>query len=134
MTTEDDFQTALDTNPEDWQTRLVFADWLDDHGDPRAAGYRVMGERRLVPSTAKKHKHDNPLWSWSSTETGRSHNSTLRACWSRKLPSRPSEEVYPDLPNVFRGDRITAVPSRREAEDNAARAYAELTPAQQAQC
>ncbi len=30
MTTEDDFQTALDAAPDDWQTRLVFADWLDE--------------------------------------------------------------------------------------------------------
>jgi uncharacterized protein (TIGR02996 family) len=30
MTTEDDFQAALDANPGDWQTRLVFADWLQE--------------------------------------------------------------------------------------------------------
>ena len=39
MTTEDDFQTALDANPEDWQTRLVFADWLEDNGDPQRADF-----------------------------------------------------------------------------------------------
>ena len=36
MTTEDDFQQALDANPDDHHTRLVFADWLQERGDPRA--------------------------------------------------------------------------------------------------
>jgi uncharacterized protein (TIGR02996 family) len=49
MTTEADFQAALDANPNDWQTRLVFADWLDEHGDPRAAGYRALGALRRTP-------------------------------------------------------------------------------------
>ena len=49
MTTEDDFQAALDAKPDDWQTRLVFADWLDERGDPRAEGYRALGVLRLVP-------------------------------------------------------------------------------------
>ncbi len=49
MTTEDDFQAALDANPDDWQTRLVFADWLDERGDARAEGYRALGANRLRP-------------------------------------------------------------------------------------
>ena len=47
MTTESDFQTALDADPTDWQTRLVFADWLEEQGDSRVAGYRRMGELRV---------------------------------------------------------------------------------------
>src|SRR5262245_36399580 len=46
MTTEDDFQAALDANPNDWQSRLVFADWLQERGDPRADGYRALGVLR----------------------------------------------------------------------------------------
>jgi uncharacterized protein (TIGR02996 family) len=49
MTTEEDFQRALDAQPEDWQTRLVFADWLDERGDPRAEGYRALGVGRVRP-------------------------------------------------------------------------------------
>src|SRR3954452_8555626 len=49
MTTEDDFQAALDTHPDDWQTRLVFADWLQERGDPRADGYRALGLLRRCP-------------------------------------------------------------------------------------
>src|SRR5262249_13386737 len=49
VTTEDDFQNALDAQPGDWQTRLVFADWLQDRSDPRAEGYRALGMNRIVP-------------------------------------------------------------------------------------
>src|SRR5829696_4545434 len=49
MTTEDDFNAALDAKPEDWQTRLVYADWLQERGDPRAEGYRALGVLRLRP-------------------------------------------------------------------------------------
>jgi uncharacterized protein (TIGR02996 family) len=49
MTTEDDFQKVLDDNPDDWQTRLVFADWLQERNDPRAEGYRALGLRMICP-------------------------------------------------------------------------------------
>jgi uncharacterized protein (TIGR02996 family) len=55
VTTEDDFQRALDANPNDHQTRLVFADWLDERGDPRADGYRALGLLRLRPYIAREH-------------------------------------------------------------------------------
>jgi uncharacterized protein (TIGR02996 family) len=40
---EDAFQSRLDEHPDDHTTRLVFADWLEERGDPRAAGYRALG-------------------------------------------------------------------------------------------
>lgn len=49
MTAEDDFQLALDANPHDWHTRLVFADWLQDRDDPRAEAYRALGRLRVHP-------------------------------------------------------------------------------------
>ena len=54
MTTEDDFQVALDTNPGDWRTRLVFPDWLPERSDPRADGYRALGVLRRAPVTTYK--------------------------------------------------------------------------------
>ena len=46
MTTEDDFQRQLDEHPDDFQTRLVFADWLDENGQPeRAAFIRWQNDR-----------------------------------------------------------------------------------------
>jgi uncharacterized protein (TIGR02996 family) len=47
VTTEEDFQNALDANPKDWQTRLVFADWLQERGDERAEGYPALGLMQL---------------------------------------------------------------------------------------
>lgn len=49
MNEEAGFQAALDANPDDFQTRLAFADWLRERDDPRADGYQVMGELRLWP-------------------------------------------------------------------------------------
>jgi len=49
MTTEDDFQRQLDENAANCQLRLIFADWLQDHDDPRADGYRAMGKLELYP-------------------------------------------------------------------------------------
>lgn len=51
MTTEDDFQAALDANPEDWQTRLVFADWLQERGDSRTACTRSATRSSTRPGT-----------------------------------------------------------------------------------
>ena len=43
MTTEEDFQAQLDAEPDNHTLRRVFADWLDDMGDPRGPGYRALG-------------------------------------------------------------------------------------------
>ncbi len=52
MTDEAAFQAALDERPADHALRLVFADWLEERGDWRAAGYRWMGECRQHPRRA----------------------------------------------------------------------------------
>ena len=45
MTDEQAFLNALKANPADDTTRLVYADWLDEHGDPlRAEFIRVQCE------------------------------------------------------------------------------------------
>jgi uncharacterized protein (TIGR02996 family) len=49
MDDEEAFQAALDANPDDHTTRLVFADWLQERDDPRAAGYREMGRIGFSP-------------------------------------------------------------------------------------
>lgn len=44
------FEQALDTAPDDWTTRLVYADWLEEHGDnDLASAQRWMAERELAP-------------------------------------------------------------------------------------
>lgn len=130
MTTEDDFQRRLDNKPNDFLTRLVFADWLEERGDVRAAGYRLMGMRRIRPQVY----HITNRWSWANIETGRSVGGTLKACWWRKLPyiiCTPETHPYT---RILWGQRDTTTNTRREAEDNAAMAFSGLTPAQQATC
>jgi uncharacterized protein (TIGR02996 family) len=51
MTHEDAFRQAILEDPDDDGPRLVYADWLDDHGDPdRAAFIRVQCELARLPA------------------------------------------------------------------------------------
>lgn len=106
MTTEDDFQRALDANPEDWQTRLVFADWLQERDDPRAEGYRAMGRNRLAPMLY----HYGKFWHWMETITGRSSGALLKSWWYSELA-------------------FTHAKLRRDLEDAAAFAFSRLPEA-----
>lgn len=132
MTTEDDFHAALDARPEDWQTRLVFADWLDERGDPRAEGYRALGGRRNYP-VQDTLDHHRGHW--------------VHGCWFYHTDDHDSIRTnFPatcldcnELPAdwVFEANRIRDsgshnrvwcgyVKTRREAEDAAALAFANL--------
>ena len=68
MTTEDDFRAALDADPADWQTLLVFSDWLPDRADLRADGYRAIGMLRVRPGASSARGYysftalDNPAF------------------------------------------------------------------------
>lgn len=65
MTDERAFQAGLDDNPADHELRLVFADWLEERGDWRAAGYRFMGEHRKYPQYFIHPAHGQPPdWNW----------------------------------------------------------------------
>lgn len=105
MTTEDDFQTALDAHPDDWQTRLVFADWLDERGDPRAEGYRALGRNEIHPMCM------SGLWGY------------LRA--SLRLPG--AQWMPHDWYEFWRRPgQAEFIKTRRGAEDAAATAFARL--------
>src|SRR3954466_3476753 len=50
MPDDDAFLRAILDHPDDDLPRLVYADWLDEHGDPgRAEVIRVQGERARLP-------------------------------------------------------------------------------------
>jgi uncharacterized protein (TIGR02996 family) len=72
MTDEAAFQRALDDDPTNSATRLVFADWLEEQGDSRAAGYRWMGENGKRPYDWPKApgpvRHET--YDWYRTEGG----------------------------------------------------------------
>ena len=124
MTTEDDFQSALDAHPEDWQTRLVFADWLDERGDPRGPGYRALAVRRwqaYQPTgggywTVGDYSADN-----------RNDLSDLPKDWFRRVwNATPRDERT----QASMG-RWIALDTRREVEDAAALAFAKLSAKRQ---
>ena len=47
--THDDFLTAIQAAPANRALRLIYADWLDEHDDPRGALVRVEEEMRELP-------------------------------------------------------------------------------------
>jgi uncharacterized protein (TIGR02996 family) len=118
VTTEDDFAAALDADPEDWQTRLVYADWLQERCDARAEGYRALGVRRRRPM----HPPGNPVRFWWSTRGGGGPDyNHLSPDWFRALAGfdlSTDRWRWPRLPGA--GD------TRRAVEDAAALDFAKL--------
>lgn len=120
MTTEDDFQTALDADPTDWQTRLVFADWLQERDDPRADGYRALGALRLWPATSKFHERGKVCHGYTNPTNAIydfSHARVNQDWWDAISGSISDAEANPSW---------RWFPTRREADDAAARAFAKL--------
>ncbi len=123
MTTEDDFQKALVAEPKDWHLRLVFADWLDEHNDPRAEGFRAMGLRRVAP--ALWIVGGGP-WVWLNAH----YHSGYKDRAEELRPALLPDDWYDLLPPLRTPDRC-AVERRvlREALDDAALAFAQLPAA-----
>ena len=137
MTTEDDFQHALDANPDDNHTRMVFADWLDDHGDHRAEGYRLFLSR---PDIAPfKDPGCASAWTWFNGEhfaRERFAEEAIRSFIPGDLFARleGGQQLKEDEPNDdYDGNAWRDYPSRRAAEDAAARAFARLPAARRAE-
>jgi uncharacterized protein (TIGR02996 family) len=121
VTTEDDFSRALDATPDDWQTRLVFADWLEERGDERAEGYRALGRNRHVPW------HDGGYPGFCHPRNTFYGRWSLPGDWYDVLSEKPEDGA------VIVGQWWRQYRSRRESEDAAARAFAKLPPDRRAQ-
>lgn len=140
MTTEDDFQAVLDRDPDDAHTRLVFADWLDERGDPRGPGHRALGVLRLKPMISSGGKSQrglqnevhgfttnlNPSSRCDGTFWPVYRPSALPDDWYQLL--RPAE-VLPAWDSIY----WTHLYSRREAENAAALVFARLPAARRAE-
>lgn len=129
MTTEDDFNAALDANPEDWQTRLVFADWLQERGDPRADGYRALAQGRHQPDTTTSDVVATAFHWWNRDWTDRAyanHETIFR-------PVSLAGDWYGLLKGGRKDEQKRDFPTRRRAEDAAARAFAKLSPERRAE-
>ena len=116
---ESAFQAALDLSPDDFTTRLVFADWLEERGDPRADGYRALGVLRRRPMGTEK-------WYWMKTPMG----GTLR--FRRDYPWRLGAIWHRSVCIALR-PRLAQFISRRQAEDAAAFGFIRLSAARRIQ-
>lgn len=120
MSEEDAFQAALDADPDDHHTRLVFADWLDDRDDPRGPGYRALGMGEHRPSKWAAFRQWF-WWKWKDGGYAERHPDMLPADWFNAIPGRKDSGVaWPAGHQQL---------SRRSAEDAAALAFATLPPA-----
>lgn len=136
MTGESDFQKELDAHPDDWQTLLVFSDWLRDRDDPRADGYaalaalkRYPGSNTLTRDHGRSYGHD-----WEGTWFGWANLG--RAHYSRgPVTARDPEALPADWYELLKGDNQLPgwkadawgyFRSCAEAFDVAARAFAQL--------
>lgn len=93
MTRDPDFERALAESPADAGTRLVYADWLDDHGEAAyAAAHRWLAARHLAPARWES------LWLFGGPMNG-GGDPLYDNC---KLPGRAHEalkaEVVRDMP------------------------------------
>lgn len=111
MTTEDDFQRMLDAHPDDHQTRLVFADWLEERGDERAEGYRALGLLRHHTGGSNAF----PCW-WTHEKNGTANDQT-----QAQLPRDWFDRLRDALTG---GNWWRDYPSRRAGDDAAALAFA----------
>lgn len=71
MATAEQFERALDEKPDDWELRLVYADFLDDNDDPAfAACQRWMSGNKAIPSRFKRYKKiKKKEWAWWSEDS-----------------------------------------------------------------
>ena len=127
---EDAFHAMLDLNPDDHTTRKVFADWLEERGDPRAEGYRALGALGWVPylvgvplqwTTGTYNVPDSPdrsmlPYRWAE----------VASVGKSRSPGFPTDSHRHD--NFWFG-----VATRRELEDAVALAFGTLTPDEKAE-
>lgn len=57
---------AINADPADWHARAVYHDWLEEHGRPEAAGWRILNMRKRVPHTIAPAE----IWTFWSQKRG----------------------------------------------------------------
>src|SRR4051794_30266932 len=66
MTDADAFLQAIQEEPDSDEPRLVFADWLEEHGDPRSEFIRVQCELAALPAGDDRRRalkaRERDLW------------------------------------------------------------------------
>lgn len=120
-------QAALDESPWSATLRKVLADHLEDVGDERFAGYRALGALGLSPYLGDNHVPASESFAPEVFATGYagddgerfppSPHGRLSDVWLNAMPRNPKQ---------IQGRRWRTFPTRREADDAAALAFARL--------
>jgi uncharacterized protein (TIGR02996 family) len=123
VTTEDDFNAALDAHPDDHHTRMVFADWLQERGDERAEGYRALGVGRRYPVSVRMAVppwHGKRAWVFGGADNDppeHQRHCLLSVDWLKFIERGKGCDEHWQWRRRLK---------RREAEDAAALAFAKL--------
>jgi len=135
MATEEDFQSHLDQHPDDHQTRMVLADFLQENNDPRANGYRALGRLKKFP-TLYHYKPEDGREGWTLADWTHEGNVSRQGQRfnEQALPKDWFSLVEEGTPN--RGTPQTRAfwrynIGRKNAEDAAAHAFSQLSPERQ---
>ena len=130
MTTEDDFNAALDADPPNSNARLLFAGWLEERGDERAEGYRALAVNRLFGCDSVTHEggvewlpHQEATWFRRDGAEDDGHddlppdwfdalgNRARWSDWTNPYPNRRAAAPYVPLEAILgSGDEIDAAP------------------------
>jgi uncharacterized protein (TIGR02996 family) len=121
ISTEEAFQLALDADPTDANIRVVFADYLDEQGDPRGPGYRALGLHGHRP-----WKQTIGDYTWHGSLTVSSPAEILPNDWFCELTGKQSLDAC--WPASF----VEGLP-RSNVEDAAALAFSRLPATRQAE-
>lgn len=122
MTTEDDFQRAIDATPNDRMLRLVFADWLQERGDPRSDGYRALGTLTVWPMAFAVGAAQGFLWFASASEYPRASNA-LPEPWFLAASGQVTAEYPNDMWPRHSQENHCRYRSRRRLENAVAVAW-----------
>lgn len=118
------FNDALDTAPDNDLARAVYADWLQDRGDPRGPGYRALARLRRragkcsLPRLGFIWGNRDALGADNLYFSPRPHCG-LPDVWFKHLPIKGNGYDHPHAWSYY--------PTRRAAEDAAALAYSALS-------
>lgn len=133
MTDEDAFHAAMDEDVNEFTHYLVFADWLDEHNDPRAEGYRALAEMRLrgYRASAEYSAHFFYVWFVIERVGGQADKpSDLPQVWYDELTGYTDFGPASFVPTRELGQLY--YPSARASRDAAAAAWTKLSAAYKA--
>lgn len=126
---EEDFQRQLDEEGyEARDTRLVFADWLQDRNDPRAEGYRILAAQGIYSNHYSCEVPYSRTWRCVDP-----CEESPRLLMPHQIPAVVGDVLPQPYTQSTENVIFKTYASRRLAEDSFALALASLTPEQRAE-